>query len=109
MSNRIRGDFYRTPIEISASGVLVPAATGKIIRVNALWLMANGTVNVQFRSGAGSPSVDLTGLAYLVANSGLVLPLNDSGWFDTVAGAPLALYLSGSVAVGGLLNYTLVP
>jgi hypothetical protein len=92
---------------ISASGsgnnTLVAAVTGKKIRVLAMALVANGAVNAKLQSGAGG--TDITGLFYLAANGGFVLPYNKVGWCETVASVLLNLNLSGAVAVGGCLVY----
>jgi hypothetical protein len=94
-------------IVASASGATeIVAAVGsgdtaRKIRVVALSLMANGTVNAKFQSAA----TDLSGLDYLVGNGGKVLPYNECGWFETAPGEPLNINLSGSVAVGGHLTY----
>lgn len=87
----------------SGNNTLVAAVTSKKIRVLALWLMANGSVNAKFQSGAGG--TDLTGLGYLVVNAGFVLPFNPVGWFETAAATLLNLNLSGAIAVGGNLTY----
>lgn len=94
-------------IVASASGATAIVAavgsgdTARKIRVVALSLMANGTVNVKFQSA----STDLTGIDFLVANAGKVLPYNECGWFETAAGEVLNINLSASVAVGGHLTY----
>jgi hypothetical protein len=92
-------------ISASSSGnnTLVSAVASKKIRVLALWLTANGSVNAKFQDGAGG--TDKTGLAYLVVNTGMVLPFNPAGWFETTANTLLNLNLSASVAVGGSLTY----
>ena len=92
-------------ISASSSGnnTLVAAVTSKKIRVLALWLSANGTVNAKLQDGAGG--TDKTGLAYLVVNTGFVLPYNPVGWLETTANTLLNLNLSASVAVGGSLTY----
>jgi hypothetical protein len=77
--------------------------SSKKIRVLAAQLISNGTVNAKWQTGAGG--TDLTGLAYLVANAGYVLPFNPSGWFETAATTLLNLNLSAGVAVGGSLVY----
>ena len=87
----------------SGNNTLVAAVAGKKIRVVGLWLISNGTVNVKFQSGAGG--TDLTGLAYLVANAGMVLPFNPAGWFETAAATLLNANLSAAIAVGGSLAY----
>lgn len=87
----------------SGNNTLVAAVTSKKIRVLALYLVSNGTVNVKFQSGAGG--TDLTGLAYLVANTGFVLPYNPVGWFETAVTTLLNANLSAAIAVGGSLVY----
>jgi len=95
-------------LNASASGVttLIAATPGKSIRVVALALVANGAVNVKFQSHV-TPT-DITGLYYLAANGGFVLPEAVDGWFKTVAGEALDINLSAAVAVGGSLVYDLI-
>lgn len=92
-------------ISASSSGnnTLVAAVTSKKIRVLAMWLSANGTVNAKLQDGASG--TDKTGLAYLVVNTGFVLPYNPAGWLETTANTLLNLNLSAAVAVGGSLTY----
>lgn len=94
-------------VAIAASGsgnnTVLSAVSGKKIRVLALQLMAAGTVNAKWQSGAGG--TDLTGLAYLIVNTGMVLPFNPAGWFETGATTLLNLNLSAAIAVGGCLTY----
>ena len=89
----------------SASGAttIIAAVTSKKIRVLAIELMANGTVNAKWQSH--TTPTDLTGLAYLVANSGYVLPFSPTGWFETVSGEALDINLSAAIAVGGSIVY----
>lgn len=90
-------------IQLSATGTVVAAVTSKKIRVLAYNFMANGSVNVKWQSHV-TPT-DLTGLKYLVVNTGLVAPFAPTGWFETVSGEALDLNLSASIAVGGELIY----
>lgn len=94
------------PIQLSASGTLVALVALKSIRVIALSLMASGNVNVKFQSHV-SPT-DLTGLYYLIANTGFVLPYNPSGWFQSLSGEALDINLSAGIAIGGVLTYVAV-
>jgi hypothetical protein len=87
----------------SGNNTLVAAVTGKKIRVIAMAVIATGAVNAKLQSGAGG--TDITGLFYLAANGGFVLPYNPVGWCETAAAALLNLNLSGAVAVGGCLVY----
>lgn len=92
----------------SGDNTLVAAVTGKRIRVHAYELSASGAVNAKFKDGA---STDLTGLLYLAAagsGADALERTNDSdGLFQTTAGNGLVLNLSGAVAVGGLVDFTL--
>ena len=92
-------------ISVSSSGAntIVAAVSSKIIVVRALTLIASAAVNVKVQDH--TTPTDLSGLWYLAANGGLVLPYNATGWFQTVAGHALDLNLSGAVAVGGSLVY----
>lgn len=87
----------------SGNNTLIAAVTSKKIRVLALSMIANGTVNVKFQTGAGG--TDLTGLYYLLANTGAVLPFNPAGWFETASAALLNANLSAAIAVGGSITY----
>lgn len=92
----------------SGNNEIVAAVSGKSIAVLGYVLVANGAVNVKWRSA----STDKTGLLYLAANGGAavpVVPLSKLGagacWFATAAGEALNLNLSGAVAVGGHVLY----
>lgn len=93
------------PIAASSSGdnTIVALVSSKKIRVLSLVIMANGTVNGKFKSGTAG--ADLTGLFYLLANVGFVLPYNPLGWFESASGVLLNLNLSAAIAVGGCLVY----
>ena len=95
-------------ITANTSGVtnLVAAQAGKQIRVLQVVLVSNGAVNIKFQSHV-TPT-DLTGLFYLVANTGFSSGYAPSGQFQTVQGEALDINLSGNVAIGGYLTYTLI-
>lgn len=97
------GEVKYIAISASASGdtSLVAAIASTIIRVVSLCIIANGTVNVKFKRA----STDITGLYYLVANTGVVLPEATRGWFETGTNEALQINLSAAVAVGGHLGY----
>lgn len=92
-------------VAVSSSGVttLVAAVAEKKLRVTSLALVANAAVNVKFQSHV--VPTDLTGLFYLAANGGFILPPSPDGWFVTLAGEALDINLSAAVAVGGVLGY----
>jgi hypothetical protein len=87
----------------SGNNTIVAAVTSKKIRVLAAVFMSNGTVNAKFQSGAGG--TDLSGLFYMVANTGAALPYNPAGWFETGSNTLLNLNLSAAIAVGGCITY----
>ena len=95
----------RATIAVSSSGAnqIVAAVPAKIIVVRAVLLVANAAVNAKWQSHV-TPT-DITGLAYLAANGGYVLPYYAGGYFQTVAGEALDLNLSGAVTVGGFIVY----
>lgn len=95
--------FVAIAASSSGNNTLVAAVVSKKIRILAMWLTSNGSVNVKVQDGAGG--TDKTGLAYLVVNTGFVLPYNPVGWLETTANTLLNLSLSASVAVGGGLVY----
>jgi hypothetical protein len=93
---------YATVVASSSGNTAVVAAvSGKRIVVVAHKILANAAVNVKWQSA----STDITGLSYLAANGGEVLPYNPAGWFRTTAGEALNINLSGAVAVGGHITY----
>lgn len=87
----------------SGDNTLVAAVTAKKIRVLALFLVAAGTVNVRFESGAGGTA--LTGQMNLIANTGFALPYNPIGWFETASNTLLNMELSAAVSCDGCLTY----
>jgi hypothetical protein len=99
-------DEIGVAIAVSGSGAtaLVTANSTKRIRVTSIVLVSNGTVNVKFQSAA----TDVTGLAYLVANTGFSSGYNPKGHFQTAINEALNINLSGAIAVGGWLKYVLV-
>lgn len=98
--------YITAAIAVSASGAstIVAAVTAKQIVVMALNLIASAAVNVKAQSH--TTPTDLTGLWYLAANGGIVLPFNSGGWFATKSGEALDLNLSGAVPCGGSITYT---
>ena len=87
----------------SGNNTLVAAVTSKKIRVLALMLVAGGTVNVRFESGADGTA--LSGQMQLTAQTGFSLPHSPTGWFETASGTLLNLELSAAVSVDGMLVY----
>jgi hypothetical protein len=93
-------------IDAASSGdntIQAAAGAGIKIRVLSAFLVAAGTVNTRFESGAGGTA--LTGQMNLVVNSGFTLPFNPGGWFETADNALLNLELSAAVSVDGCVTY----
>jgi hypothetical protein len=87
----------------SGDNTIVPAVTGKKIRVISLFYIASGTTTVRFESGASGTA--LTGQMEHTAQTGAVLSYNEHGWFETLSGQLLNLELSGAISVDGSLSY----
>lgn len=95
--------FAALALSSSGNTTAIAAVTSKKLRVLALSMIAAGTVNIKFQTGTGG--TDLTGLYYLVANTGAVLPFNPAGWFETGSGVLLNASLSAAIAIGGSITY----
>lgn len=95
-------------IDVVSSGdnTLRAAVAARKIRVHSVWLIAAGSVNVRFESGAGGTA--LSGQMNLVASTGFVLPHNPAGWFETAVNTLLNLELSAAISVDGGFTYSLV-
>lgn len=98
-------DVKHAVIDFASSGdnTIKAAVSGKRILVTSLFLIAAGTVNVRFESGASGTA--LTGQMNLIANTGFALNYNEYGWFVTAKDELLNLELSGAISVDGSLSY----
>jgi hypothetical protein len=105
-----QGKINHNSVAISASSsgnnTIISATAGKKFKITGWNFIANGTVNAKFTDGAGG--ADLTGLSYLIANTGLSVPYSEEGWFTGSTNTALVLNLSAAIAVGGLLTYSIV-
>ena len=90
------------PISATAAGntEIVPAVTGKRIRVIAYAVVTNLTVSIKFRSG----TTDITGSMRLVEGGGIAHAY-DGGLFQTAVGQALNINLSANATVGGYVVY----
>ncbi len=86
----------------SGQSELVAAVSGKSIRVLGYVLTGASACSAKFQSA----STDLTGPLFLGAP--VVVPNDNSGWIETVAGEALNLFTSANVQVSGHINYQLV-
>ena len=102
-----QGRFVAIAVSSNGANTIMAGEANKVYVVMAYNFMANGTVNAKWQSA----STDITGLSYLVVNTGKVVPFSPEGWFQTNPGEDLVLNLSAGVAVGGecVVNVITVP
>lgn len=95
-------------ISASASGntTIVPAVSGKAIRVLGYTLVTDAAVGVKLAQ-TGSSNLDLTGVMPLSANGGAAPNDGGGGWglMQTSKGHALVLNLNGTANVGGHITY----
>ena len=90
------------PINAASFGdtQIIPAVSGKRIRVIAYAVIANATVSIKFRSG----TTDITGSMRIVEGGGIAHAY-DGGLFQTAVGQALNINLSTNATVGGYVVY----
>ena len=90
------------PINANSFGntQIVPAVSGKRIRVIAYAVIANATVSIKFQSG----TTDITGSMRIVEGGGIAHAY-DGGLFQTAVGQALNINLSTNATVGGYVVY----
>ena len=90
------------PINATSFGdtQIIPAVSGKRIRVIAYAVIANATVSIKFRSG----TTDITGSMRIVEGGGIAHAY-DGGLFQTAVGQALNINLSTNATVGGYVVY----
>lgn len=92
--------------DISATGTILSGVSGKQVRVHALIFQAAGSVAVTVKDTADTAK---TGALQQAAGTSFSLQHNPDGWFTTAVGEGVKLTLSGSVQVGGIIEYSLFP
>ena len=89
--------IYKTAIfDASASGNLVAAVAGKVIKLHALTIQAQGTVVVNLNNGSGGSSLMEWSFQ---AREGAVVPMANAPAYWAITGVNTALYVTLSVAV----------
>ncbi len=110
VSGFIRTDAGFAPVKRAIANIaasqtassLVAAVTGKKIRVISVYALAGGTAtNLTFNSA----SVAISALLANGTNGGEVLPRNEDGWFETVAGEALTVTTGAGATTGIGVNY----
>jgi hypothetical protein len=94
----------RAILDASASGStqIVSLVAGRKLVVLSYELVANGAVNIQFRSNA----TQISSTKYAnAAGWGVARANNPHGYFETAAGETLNINLSAAIAVGIQINY----
>lgn len=86
----------------SGDNTVVAAVSSKRIRVLAGFFVTGGTVAVTWKSGAATA---ITGAMSYAENSGLILPLNQLGYFQTAQGEGLVVNLGSGTQISGSLTY----
>jgi hypothetical protein len=96
------GTVQYASISATTSGdtQIVPAVSGKRIRVIAYAVISNLTVSIKFRSG----TTDITGSMRVVEGGGIAHAY-DGGLFETAVGQALNINLSANATVGGYVVY----
>lgn len=90
----------------TANETLVAAVTGKKIRVLAAAITGSGAAAVRFESTSGGTALTPVIQASIASNIGnVVLPFNEHGWFETVAGELLNLERTGVGTSGVAILY----
>lgn len=89
--------------DLSATGVVVPAVTGRRIKVYAIKLTTDAPLSVGFRDGA---STLLEGMQDYLANSGYIDNIQPPAFLmATSAGEALQLAITGTGNVSGRVSY----
>lgn len=99
--NAIFGAFNASAL---GDTTLVAAVAGRKIRVLALVGVTTLANSVHFRSSA----TPIAGTFPLAANGGVVLPVNELGWFETAVGEALVVNMSVATAMGLQVIYVMV-
>lgn len=96
------------PINLSATGVVIPAATDKYLYIRQIAIIADGGANtITIQKYNGSTYTDLS-LLPLQANGSFVFENTEPDYpflFDIEPGSSLVLDLSDSTQVSGHISY----
>lgn len=92
----------------TTGGEIVPAVTGKKLRLLAICLTTDTKGNVTVRDNNGTPK-NLVGPQPVAIDGGFVLPFSPVGWGDTNSGKNLNVLLSASATTfGGVVTYQIL-
>lgn len=109
MSDTNAYQLKRAIANVAASqtdSVIVAAVTGRKIRVIAGWTIAGATATtVVFNTKPGGAGTAITPVIAQGVNSGLVLPNNHDGWFETNKGEGLTVTTGAGSSTGLIVLY----
>lgn len=110
IDNGIEREVKRAFVNVAASATdssLVVAVASKRIRVHAVVAVCGGTAtNLTFNTKPAGAGTAISPLIANGVNGGEVLPMNESGWFQTTAGEGLSATTGAGSATGILVIYT---
>ena len=90
-------------VSVTASGVVIPAVTGKTLKVFAVKLVCSAAVAINFNDGGASP---LEGSQSFSANGGVVEFVTPPAFlFQTTVGNSLNIDIVGAGTVSGRISY----
>ena len=88
---------------LETTGIIIPAVAGKVLKIYAVKLLGNSSLNVGFRSGT---ELELEGLCSLKSAGGYIESVNPPSWlFATLQGQSLELIVIGNGKVSGRVSY----
>ena len=100
-------------VNVAASqtdSAVVAAKTGFKIRVVALYAVAGGTAtDLTFNTKPVGAGTAISALLANAANGGLVLGVNEHGWFETNSGEGLSVTTGAGSTTGIGVVYALIP
>lgn len=100
-----QGQLQSTPISFNSSGAntIIPAVTGKVVRIYRLFLVVAGATNLTMEDTASNA---FSGALPMTANGSITLDFESEPWFTTAAGNGFAMNSSSGVQVSGTVYYT---
>lgn len=97
------------PVALTGTGDLIAAQAGKVIVVEAVFLVAGAAVGLTFQSApaGGGAATNLTGNMILATPFVMNIDSVQMGLFQTNSGEGLRLLMSAGTATAGFIRYSL--
>lgn len=101
---QVTGPVQSLSFNSAAGGdiVVVPAVTGKSIKIYRLILQDTGAQTITFKDGA---AISLTGPMDFAALSGIILDPTSLPWFETTAGNAFIINASAATKIAGKVDF----